>query len=147
MEICEPGDSGSHSSLSAWRISRGQVPQAAPSAPAGPLSMGLLTSSRTTCAQQRWCQTAVHVCEFLLPMYFWMKNTLQKLIPRGNVHCNRHKSKENVLPWCYRSQTHNLCLLRPKSRVSIRLFIPLHSLLQNHLLLTLLLSVVDDFRL
>lgn len=45
--------------------------------------------SLTTCAQQRRYWTAVHICDFLLPMYLWMKNTSQKLIPWGNVHCSR----------------------------------------------------------
>lgn len=84
--------------------------------------------------------------------YLWVPSTYVLLNEKyftktNNACCNRHKRKENVLPWCYRSHAPHLCLLRPKSRVRIRLFIPLHSLLQNHLLLTLLLSVVDDFRL
>lgn len=42
---CEPGDSGSQSSLCARRLSRGQAPQAAPWGPAGPPSVGMLASS------------------------------------------------------------------------------------------------------
>lgn len=94
VEKHEPGDRGSQSSLSAWRVSRDSSGSPI-STCRTPVRGTAHQLSPAACAQQRWYQTAAHICEFLLPMYFWMKNTLQKTISQGNVCRNRHKGKEN----------------------------------------------------